>query len=78
MLYAVDHIADAVSVLVAEDERVIQVKTDLLPKGTKEGDVLRKEQNTYIIDEVETEKARKRIQDLLDNLLQNKNKKTDE
>ncbi len=59
MIYIVDRIEDNIAVLEnKETNEIINIDISLLPTNLKEGNVLRYENNTYILDNDEEEKRR--------------------
>ena len=61
MKYTVISIEDNTVRLETEDEEDCFIKTELLPSGIKEGDILFFDGNEYVIDVIETEKRRKAV-----------------
>lgn len=62
MIYIVDRIEDNVAVLEnKETKKITDVSLSLLPKDIKEGNVLKYENNTYILDKKEEEERKKAI-----------------
>ena len=59
MIYIVDRIENNIAVLEnKETNEIINIDISLLPANLKEGNVLRYENNTYILDNDEEEKRR--------------------
>ena len=59
MIYIVDRIEDNIAVLEnKETNEIINIDISILPTNLKEGNVLRYENNTYILDNDEEEKRR--------------------
>lgn len=59
MIYIVDRIEDNIVVLENKDtNEIINIDINLLPTNLKEGNVLRYENNTYILDNDEEDKRR--------------------
>lgn len=59
MIYIVDRIENNIAVLEnKETNEIINIDISLLPTNLKEGNVLRYENNTYILDNDEEEKRR--------------------
>ena len=72
MIYIVDRIEDNIAVLEnKETNEIINIDISLLPTNLKEGNVLRYENNTYILD---NDKEEKRRQLLLEKFNKLKNK----
>lgn len=66
--YSVDRIEDGVAVLECSDKTFLKVDISLLPSDVKEGNILKKDENSHFVYDFDEEKRRK--QRLLD--LQNK------
>ena len=59
MIYIVDRIENNIAVLENKDtNKIINIDIKLLPTNLKEGNVLRYENNTYILDNDEEDKRR--------------------
>lgn len=69
MTYIVDRIEDGIAVLEDDNLNRREVPEKLLPLGTEEGSVLKlKEDGTFALDEEETDRRRKRLFNLQQNL----------
>ena len=59
MKYSIDRIEENIAVCEGDDGNVLKLKLDELPKGTREGDIIEKRENGFIIDADETQLRRK-------------------
>ncbi|MGN1433300.1 MAG: DUF3006 domain-containing protein [Ruminococcus sp.] len=66
--FTVDRIEEDKAVLECENGDCVTLEVKSLPKNIKEGDVLCFEENSYFLDEDETEKRRQKIKNLMDSL----------
>ena len=66
--FTVDRIEEDKAVLECENGECVTLEVKSLPKNIKEGDVLCFEENSYFLDEEETEKRRQKIKSLMDSL----------
>lgn len=71
--YCIDRIEGEYAIIERPDGKMINIKTENLPKEIKEGDCLKKINNIWIIDEQEKNRRISRINNLL-NRLKNKSK----
>lgn len=63
MKYAIDRIEDNIATLEnIDNNEIINIDINNLPKNIKEGTILKYENNTYTIDEKEELERRKKIQ----------------
>lgn len=74
MGFSVDRIYGNIAVLICKNGERKEVCSSLLPKGTKEGDVLDFENGKYIINDEKTKKLKEENYNLLISLI-NKNEK---
>ena len=71
MIYIVDRIENNIAVLENKDTKeIINIPLNSLPTNLKEGNVLRYENNTYILDADEEEKRRQAILEKFNKLKQ--------
>ena len=68
-LLIVDRITGCFAVCETPDRRTFALLVDDLPPGVKEGDCLREEAGTYLLDEAEMRRRRQRNIDLFNSLL---------
>lgn len=66
--FTVDRIENDKVVLECENGDCVALELKSLPKNIKEGDVLCFEENSYFLDNEETEKRRQKIKNLMDSL----------
>ena len=67
--FTVDRIEE--SIVVLEDRktnRMYDIEKDILPEGIKPGDIIKKINGKFFIDEIETQEVAQRIQKKMDNL----------
>ncbi|MEG0179920.1 MAG: DUF3006 domain-containing protein [Oscillospiraceae bacterium] len=69
MYFSVEAIEEDFAKLVGDDERVVSVKINLLPKNVQVGDLVRYLDNKYIIDENATKIRQQRIKNKLNDIL---------
>lgn len=69
MYFSVEAIEENFAKLVGDDERVVSVKINLLPKNVQVGDLVRYLDNKYIIDENATKIRQQRIKNKLNDIL---------
>jgi len=75
-MYIVDRIEDGIAVLeCCETETELEVKKSALPKGIREGDVVKLIDGVYTIDREATEKLRNDMRTRLDRLFRNEHLK---
>ena len=60
MKYSIDRIEENIAVCEGDDGDVLKLKLDEPPKGTREGDIIEKRENGFIIDADETQLRRKK------------------
>ncbi len=69
MYYSVDRIEGATAVLEDDDANRVNVQLSVLPEGTKECDILFKDENgVFKKDDEEKQRRQKLIQEMLENL----------
>lgn len=64
MIVTIDRFEGIYAVCEKEDRTMIDIKRINIPKSAKEGDILNVEGNSITINEEETERRRKEIEDL--------------
>ncbi|MEL7596664.1 MAG: DUF3006 domain-containing protein [Clostridiaceae bacterium] len=70
MKVVIDRFEDIYAVCEKEDTTMIDIKRIDIPKDAKEGDVLNIEGDSITIDEEETERRKKEIEELTKNLFE--------
>ena len=69
--YIIDRFEGLFAICENEEKKIINIKTELLPPETKEGDCLYiNEEGEYLIDYENTEESRRRIRSKLDSLFE--------
>ena len=69
MKYAVDRIIEDIVILEnIEDKTILELNKNILPDNIKEGNIIIKEDNNYIVDEEEEIERRKRIEEKLNKI----------
>lgn len=66
--FTVDKIEEEKAVLECENGKFVTLELKSLPKNIKEGDVLEFADNSYFLDEKETEIRREKIRGIMDKL----------
>lgn len=74
MKYSIDIIEENIAVCEGDDGNVLKLKLDELPKGTREGDIIEKTENGFIIDADETQLRRKKMAEMQRNIFGKKRK----
>lgn len=74
MKYSIDRIEENIAVCEGDDGNVLKLKLDELPKGTREGDIIEKRENGFIIDADETQLRRKKMAKMQRNIFGKKRK----
>ena len=69
MLWNIDRIEGEIAVLISEEGKTERLPLAALPDGVREGDWGRLAGGVFLPDEIETEKRRRRIRGLLEDLL---------
>lgn len=70
MFGTIDRFEEEFAVIEFDDRKVINILKNKIPKESKEGDVLKFEDNCITIDYNETEKRRKEIEELTKDLFE--------
>lgn len=65
MFVVIDRFEDIYAVCECEDESMINIEKEKIPKEAKEGDVLLVNNDNIVIDYAETEKRKKEIEELM-------------
>jgi hypothetical protein len=68
MKYIIDRFEGDLAVCEAEDGKLVDIEKSKLPKNAEVGDVLVLENGKFRVDKKETEKRRKEIEDLMNEL----------
>lgn len=68
MRYSVERIEENIVVCEADDGNILKLKLDELPRGTREGDIIEKRENGFIIDADETKLRRKKMAEMQRNI----------
>lgn len=68
MRYIIDHFEENFAVCEDESGELIDIERKKIPNKAQEGDVLLLKNGKYVLDKKQTEKMRKEIEDLMDEL----------
>ncbi len=68
MQYIIDRIEEKYAICEDENKNIIEIELKELPTSIKEGDVISKESDRYIILESETKKLREEIEELTEGM----------
>ena len=68
MFFAIDRFEGGLAILEDDDERMHQVDRSLIPPEAKESDVLRLENDVYVVDAEETTRRREAVRRLQERL----------
>lgn len=68
--FIVDRIEEGRAVLECENKECVSLELTSLPKGIKEGDVLKFEQNSYFLNEQESEQRKQKLKNLMSSLFE--------
>lgn len=74
MKYSVERIEDNIALCEDDLGKTIKLRLDELPKGTREGDIIEKTENGFIIDADETQLRRKKMAEMQRNIFGKKRK----
>lgn len=69
MFYSIDRISGDIAYLMADDQTILEVLLENIVGNAKEGDIVKKQGNQFLIDEEKTQSKRRDIQNLLNELL---------
>lgn len=72
MKYSVERIEENIALCEDDLGNVLKLKLDELPKGTREGDIIEKTENGFIIDADETQLRRKKMAEMQKRLFNKK------
>lgn len=78
MFFSVDRIISGKAELIGEDKRPLAVPVDMLPPGTREGDMLYYSNGAFTPALDKTAERRSRVADMLERLLQMPDDETEE
>ena len=70
MIYIIDRLEEGLAICETELRKRISVPVSHLPKGIKEGDVLREEEGRFSLDSEETDKRRREMKKKLMDLFE--------
>lgn len=73
MKYSVERIEENVALCEDDLGKTVKLRLDELPKGTREGDIIEKTENGFIIDADETQLRRKKMAEMQKKLFNKKN-----
>ena len=73
MKYSIDRIEENIAVCEGDDGNVLKLKLDELPENIREGDIIEKTENGFIIDADETQLRRKKMAEMQKKLFNKKN-----
>ena len=68
MKYVIDRFEGKYAILEDENKMMIDILISDLPEGMEEGDVLIKEGDVYVIDQLETQRRKEKLRELMDDL----------
>ena len=74
MKYSVDRIEENIAICEDDDGNVLKLKLDELPREIREGDIIEKRENGFVIDADETQLRRKKMAELQRNIFGKKRK----
>lgn len=64
MRYSIERIEEKIALCEDDDGNVIRIKTEDLPTGTREGDIIEQTENGLNVNADETERRRKKMAEL--------------
>lgn len=73
MKYIIDHFEETFADCEDESGNLVDMKKSEIPKTAQEGDVLIYKNGKYIVDQNETEKLRKELEDLMNEVWEDEN-----
>ena len=68
--YIIDRLEETLAVCEDELKKLVTIPREQLPKDLKEGDILKEEEGTFLLDQSETEERRSRIRKKLMDLFE--------
>lgn len=74
MKYSVDRIEENIAICEDDDGNVLKLNVDELPQEIREGDIIEKTENGFVIDADETQLRRKKMAELQRNIFGKKRK----
>lgn len=74
MKYSVDRIEENIAICEDDDGNVLKLSADELPQEIREGDIIEKTENGFVIDADETQLRRKKMAELQRNIFGKKRK----
>lgn len=74
MKYSVDRIEEKIAICEDDDGNVLKLNVDELPQEIREGDIIEKKENGFVIDSDETQLRRKKMAELQRNIFGKKRK----
>lgn len=73
MKYSIERIEENIVICEGDNGELLKLNPDILPRGFREGDIIEKKENKFIIDSDETEARKRKMAELQRNLFK-KNK----
>lgn len=74
MKYSIDRIEENIAICEDDDGNVLKLNVDELPQEIREGDIIEKTENGFVIDADETQLRRKKMAELQRNIFGKKRK----
>lgn len=74
MKYSIDRIEENIALCEDDDGNVLKLSVDELPQEIREGDIIEKTENGFVIDADETQLRRKKMAELQRNIFGKKSK----
>lgn len=74
MKYSIDRIEENIALCEDDDGNVLKLNVDELPQEMREGDIIEKTENGFVIDADETQLRRKKMAELQRNIFGKKRK----
>ncbi len=74
MKYSIDRIEENIAICDDDDGNVLKLNVDELPQEIREGDIIEKKENGFVIDADETQLRRKKMAELQRNIFGKKRK----
>ena len=74
MKYSIDRIEENIALCEDDDGNVLKLNVDELPQEIREGDIIEKTENGFVIDADETQLRRKKMAELQRNIFGKKSK----
>ena len=74
MRYSVERIEENIVICEADDGSVLKLKLYELPQGIREGDIIDRTENGFVVNSAETESRRKKMAEMQRNIFGKKRK----